>query len=1239
MDGQTDSEGRSLHRKLVGELNYIFYSIYITITDFPLKYSFILDSGSSIHVSRTLSRFTNFRKAPAGHYAVCGSGTVPILGYGEVDIQLADQKSKRRILRLHNVAFCPDFPTNLVSLRLLEARGIDWKHRGGELTFRGDSEILGNTKRIHNQYVLEHNLDDPMPPVHAILNTTSAIKRPQRFTRQSTHPRQPAWATSDIWHKRMGHLGPAALAKLGTQTIGVRLRGPSTSQCPDCAMAKITRQISRRPDPNKSTKPFHTVHIDWFDLEEGWDEYQPDGRLVRRCMIMACEATGKAIGYFTTSAREDENLPIIKDAINWLDLRYHLKVSVVRSDDEMARNKTKAWFIDRGITFERCAPDTHEQNGTSERMGRLIMEKARAMRLSGRLPHALWRDIVAASIYLYNRTPRYSLGWKSPYEAFHEYVMASQGVDGPRKPILHHLKAYGCKCYVLIKSKGDPDYPGKLQKLQPKAHIGFLVGYESTNIYRIWIPHKKKVISARDVIFNEGEFFDGKPTRLTEELMSTLDEAIELVEVTPLPAHEDIQLLPDAENENFETEEAPIDQTHQEEIDHENGEIDIEKTQDPIEPTWEATIYPTPPPSASYLSNIDVSLPVKSEGVKDGKSLFATFQKEKVPDLPDLPDIEPAVIDQILQQRNQRFFDFHQKRVPQTWQTAFQTGKRHKRDLPPPPRNYRELKGHKYEKQFREAMEHQIHEHVDIFKSWTAVNREEAKEHQILGCHWVFVYKTDKHGRLTKCKSRLVARGDQQKECDLPTRATTLATTSLRVLLAMVAKFDLETLQMDAVNAFVHADLDEVVYMRMPPGFSQPNKVLRLNKALYGLRRSPLLWQTKFTTALKDLGFTEVPQEPCVVIKGGIICFFFVDDIVFAFRKKDHKEVKCITSSLKETFTMKDMGELKWFLGMHVMRDRTKRQLWLSQLSYIEKMANEFIPDLSRCPETPMTEEELLPVPTEEEVEESTRISYQRKVGSILFAAISTRPDIAFAVARLSRFNQRPGQKHHDAADRLIQYLYRTRNSCIQYGHQSTATSFICASDASFADNTLDRKSSQGYIMMLFGGPIAWRANKQDTVTTSSTEAELLALSQTAKESIYISRLFRALSLELDEPLIIECDNRQTIRLLVEEVTKLQTKLRHVDIHSHWLRQEVQRGSIQLNWRETKKMMADGLTKALGKGLFQRFREMIGLEDQTERLTLIRREDELKERITEMRSGETNHMTAFTYSRDLGCDP
>ena len=129
------------------------------------------------------------------------------------------------------------------------------------------------------------------------------------------------------------------------------------------------------------------------------------------------------------------------------------------------------------------------------------------------------------------------------------------------------------------------------------------------------------------------------------------------------------------------------------------------------------------------------------------------------------------------------------------------------------------------------------------------------------------------------------------------------------------------------------------------------------------------------------------------------------------------------------------------------------------------------------------------------------------------------------------------------------------------------------------------------------------------------------------------------LSLELDEPLAIECDNRQTIRLLVEQVAKPQTKLRHVDIHSHWLRQEIQRGSILLNWQETKKMMADGLTKALGKILFQKFREMIGLEDQTKLLILIRQEDKLREKLIQMKTEETDHMMAFTYSRDLRRDP
>jgi Reverse transcriptase (RNA-dependent DNA polymerase) len=132
-------------------------------------------------------------------------------------------------------------------------------------------------------------------------------------------------------------------------------------------------------------------------------------------------------------------------------------------------------------------------------------------------------------------------------------------------------------------------------------------------------------------------------------------------------------------------------------------------------------------------------------------------------------------------------------------------------------------------------------------RTFKEVDRANTKGQQILGCMWVFKYKLDKHRNLQKYKARLVVCGNQQATGDLPTRAITLASTTFRTLMAMTAHFDLETRQLDAINAFVNCDLDEVVYMRPPPGFEKPGKVLLLRKALYRLRRSPLLWQNKLT--------------------------------------------------------------------------------------------------------------------------------------------------------------------------------------------------------------------------------------------------------------------------------------------------------------------------------------------------------------------------------------------------------
>lgn len=163
---------------------------------------------------------------------------------------------------------------------------------------------------------------------------------------------------------------------------------------------------------------------------------------------------------------------------------------------------------------------------------------------------------------------------------------------------------------------------------------------------------------------------------------------------------------------------------------------------------------------------------------------------------------------------------------------------------------------------------------------------------------------------------------------------------------------------------------------------------------------------------------------------------------------------------------------------------------------------------------------------------------------------------------------------------------------------------FEIYSDASFADNTVDRKSLQAYVIRLFGGIVGWRANKQDTVTTSTTEAELLALSQAVKEGLFAARLLSELGVKPDGPewLRVWCDNTQTIRLVNSEIAQLQTKLRHVDIHNHWLRERASKREIEVLHCPTDLMLADGLTKALPAEKFVVFRDQIGVENCEERI-------------------------------------
>ena len=1108
------------------------------------------------------------------------------------------ESRRNSTIRLDNVAYCPDLLCSLVSFRLLRRQGLWWDTRSEPTAIkRTDNTVIAELQELYGQWVLEYNPMDQEQSctisnstAHAVCTINNSTDHAAYTTGNSTaHAAHKGnsrtkrrLATAAIWHKRLGHPGPNALEHLVQRAEGVRIKGIPTVKCDACGKAKSRRQIRREPRPNNEG-PGERIAIDFHDYEA-----QSFSR-ERSQMLVTDRYSGHIWDFYFKDNRPARSvIKVLSNFVLFMTVQFSVTVKVIESDNEIVTVKAEVerWCTSQGIKIEPSAPDTQAQNGGAERSGGVIKEKARAMRLDANLPWEMWPEVTRAAVYLYNRTPNYKNQWRSPYEVFFTTVALLNGiVTQPRKPSLGHLKAYGCKAFAM--SDDTRRGKSKLQRLDPKAWIGYLVGYRSTNIWRVWIPSLSKVISIRDVIFDEDTVFSGKTEDLMDNLMhSTLEEIAAWVRSVELPINppNQIDMTSYYEDETITTSSSEPSQNDEEVPGYYQGRK--------VNYTYPSP--PTTPPPVALLAQLmtDEQSSIESVLLPIVQKANNEFSPSPAPSARTRP--WAAAFMAGTQAGRTGKYQGHDLDKAQVRRMLAKGIKPYRSQLPPLPTIRTKLEDHPMGELFREAEREHLASHHKM-NSWSEVPQRPIKQagHQILDCMWVYTYKLNKHHQFLKCKARLVVRGDQQKDITMQdTYAATLASRSFRMLMAIAARHDLELKQYDVANAFVHAPLDREVYMRMPAGYQRKGTILKLQKALYGLRISPKLWQREFTTTLQSLGFITVPHEPCCVIKDGVIIFFYVDDIIIAYHKTKEAAATEAVNLLQQKYTMTGGNDLQWFLGVEVIRKRDQHLIQLSQSSYVDKIQR--LVDKTDCRhDTPMAGVELKP---RTGLASQSQINmYQRKIGSLLFAAVTTRPDIAFATSRLARFLANPGQEHHDAADRVLLYLSSTKQKALQLGG---GDHLQIASDASFADNTLDRKSSQGYAIKLFNGLIAWRANKQDTVTTSTTEAELLALSQVAKEAIYISRLLKELGIKLPSPtIIIQCDNKQTIRLVTEEVSKLQTKLRHVDIHNHWLRQEVSAGTITVEYARSDEMIADGLTKVLPANKWNRLLDQLGLVD------------------------------------------
>jgi len=343
---------------------------------------------------------------------------------------------------------------------------------------------------------------------------------------------------------------------------------------------------------------------------------------------------------------------------------------------------------------------------------------------------------------------------------------------------------------------------------------------------------------------------------------------------------------------------------------------------------------------------------------------------------------------------------------------------------------------------------------------------------------WVFKKKADGHFR-----ARLVAKGFTQLEgVDFDETFSPVARfESLRLLLVLAMLEDWEIHQMDVKSAFLHGKLEEEIYMEQSIGFitaGQEHLVCRLQKALYGLKQASRAWNLQFHGVLTELSFTRMYSDAGVYVyhlregDDSLFVILYVDDITIL--GNSISKINSLKESLASRYEMTDMGEIQSYLGVDITRDHANCTMDINQTDYIQQVVERFGMRDANPVYTPLPAGmEAHLVKYEDQASTSEIKKYQQIIGSLLYAQIGSRPDISFAVARLSQYASNPSQQHLHLAKYVLAYLNTTKDYALRYAGGTSGDGLVGYADSSWGDQE-DRHSTSGYVFLLANAAISW---------------------------------------------------------------------------------------------------------------------------------------------------------------------
>ncbi|CAI7841558.1 unnamed protein product [Closterium sp. NIES-53] len=506
----------------------------------------------------------------------------------------------------------------------------------------------------------------------------------------------------------------------------------------------------------------------------------------------------------------------------------------------------------------------------------------------------------------------------------------------------------------------------------------------------------------------------------------------------------------------------------------------------------------------------------------------------------------------------------------------------HGTDTPKEPATVQQALGGEHKEKWREAMDKEL-KALQERNTWKVVPIGVARNKTLLTRKWVFHVKTNAYGTVDKFKARWVVRGfDKEHGRDFTeTFAPVSRHTSLRILLAVAAMKRKKLRQIDVANAFLYAPVDAEIYVELPHGsHGEPNQVCQLQKSLYGIKQAPRLWQQYLHARLTRIGFKQLPHDQGMyrLTKNDdyILLIVYVDDLLYI--GSNDGITTWFEGELQHDLTVTQ------YLGLNIREE--KDTIYLSAEKYADTIAKRFTLTPSAIT-TPYRYTARNDKGGSALLKPASIRDYQKKLGCLLFATDTCRPDLSYSASQLATYLKKPEAKHLPELDRALHYFASTPTIGLTYHKNATTpTKLISYVDAEHAGDSDNRRSRTGCIYRLEPiGPISWQSSKQELIALSSAEAEYIALCSATKEGLYLHELLEEAKLAQLPSFSLFCDNQSAIRIANKNGFANRTK--HIALRYFFVKDEIKKVRLELSYCPTSEMAADYLTKKLGKSKFE----------------------------------------------------